>query len=486
MMFKADNKFQYVIFGTGKGGKKVYELIQGFHHIQVACFLDNFPKTKTFCELPVIKATDFLENEDFLQYIYIVASVYREEIIKQLLPYGIPIIQIWGKADIVYNNWSVYEEEIKLNSGICDAGIKNRTIIFDCGGGFVLGGVENWSYNLAREFLKRNQKVKLLSNNLKKSPPDDLKDCAVYTVKTDDFTDYKFLSIQEIVNILSIYMPCTIFVAHVDNLLFAAYILKQRYPNDIKIISVIHGGLHRILRDNVAVESMLDLIFCVSIDAQKALVQQYNLDRDKVLFKETPVDVCNIEKRQYNLDRNNPIYIGYATRLEKTHKHAELIIPLIEELEERNINYILDIAGLGKLFNDIQNFILENNLKSKVHLLGIVDYEQMPQFWLSHDIAINLSECEGCCMAMLESMAAAVVPIFTDVFSTRHFIHDSVNGFVVEYGNIKQMAGKIEYLEEHREELENMGIKAHSEVKVKCKMDRYMDYIQDKISDIDG
>lgn len=62
----------------------------------------------------------------------------------------------------------------------------------------------------------------------------------------------------------------------------------------------------------------------------------------------------------------------------------------------------------------------------------------MESFWLNHDISVNLSECEGCSMSMLESMSAGVVPVYTDVFSTRHFIEDGKNGFVVAYNDIEK------------------------------------------------
>lgn len=475
-MAKGVDVQKFVIFGTGSGGKKVFDYIANFKTVQVQCFLDNFPKAEKFCELPVIRANDFLSEGNAKEYIYIIASTYRDEITKQLLYSKIPSKNIWSKADIVCYNWIQYKESITI-SNISQN--EKEKIVLDCGGGFILGGVERWSYNLSRKMLGCGRDVLLISNKSNTFPPEDLVNYSKHAKIVDDFWNYDFGYVQEMVDILMDNLPCTVFAAHVNVLLIAASLIKERYPEAIKVVSVVHGGLHSILRDNVAMADYVDYILCVSVDARKALVCQYHVDEKKVLFKETPTEVVDIIDRTYHTKSEHPLRIAYATRLEKTHKHAELVMPLVEELEKRKMIYVLDIAGEGSLYENINEYITQHNLQNKVRLLGRVPYHEMTKFWMSHDVAINLSECEGCAMAMVESMAVGTVPIFTNVFSTKHFIHDGVNGYVTDYGNITQMADKLEYLDKNRNVLPSMGNAAWKEIRTKCQMDDYYTYLND-------
>ena len=464
---------KYVIFGVGGGGKRFYELISRFHGISIECFLDNNPKEDFYCDIPIKRARDFLLNENVDEYIYVISSVYRNEIETQLLEYGVPENQIMGKIDTVMMNWQLYTRNCDY-SKYCYNSI--RKIFFDCGCGFGLGGVEKWTYNLTRELKKQQYEVGLISNKSEGLPPDDLKNEAIFT-DIEHFEDFEMNSIQSLVDILLANMPCIVFSAHVNNMLFAAMLVKQKYPDMIKVVSVVHGGLDYILKNNVSIKDYVDYILCVSIDSQKKLIEEKGVDEKKVVFKETPIKGIDISSKKYNLNKDAALRIAYAARLEKQHKHAELLIPLVEELNHRAINYKIDVAGEGKLFETLQKYICDYKLSEQVELHGRIDYEKMPDFWLNHDVAINLSECEGCSLAMLESMMAGTVPVFTNVFSTEYFIHDGENGYITEYGDIKYMVDKLQYLADNRDVLPLLGMNAYNEVKQKCNMEAYVDFI---------
>ncbi len=465
---------KYVIFGVGGGGKRFYELISQYHNISIECFLDNNPKENSYCDIPIKKATDFLDSEKADEYIYIISSVYRNEIEMQLLENGVPENQIIGKIDIVMMNWQTYVKNCDYSKYCYN---DTKKIFFDCGCGFGLGGVEKWTYNLVRELKQQKYEIGLISNKSEGLPPDDLNREAIFT-DIEHFEDYEMNSIQELMDIFLANMPCTVFSAHVNNMLFAAMLVKQKYPDEINVVSVVHGGLEYILKNNVCIKDYVDYILCVSIDSQKNLIEEKGVDIKKAIFKETPIKNVDIGAKKYNTDENTPLRIAYAARLEKQHKHSELLIPLVEKLNLRAINYKIDVAGDGKLFDSLQNYIFEYHLSDKVELHGRIDFEKMPEFWLTHDVAINLSECEGCSLAMLESMMAGTVPVFTNVFSTEYFIHDGENGYITEFGDINTMADKLQYLAQNRNLLSVLGSNAHSEIKQKCNIKSYVSFIE--------
>lgn len=469
---------KYVVFGAGSGGSRAIQALKQFPDIDVCFCLDNYPKTEYLEGIKIIKADLFLKRPDCIDYFYCIASVYRDDIKKQLTENKIPQNHIVSLISIFLENFDYVNQNIEFDSS-CDVANGLETTIFDLSDGFCLGGVEQWSYNLAKELINNDKKVILLSNNSEYMPPLSFHESAV-KADVKYFSDFNLESIQNLVCNIEKFIPCTIFVAHISDIMIACLLLKKKYPDKIKIVSVVHGGLDYLIEDNTLLVDLVDYIFCVSNDSYKKLLDSTK-NSSKILFKETPVKISDITNRTYSTDKDKPIKIAYAARLEKLHKHSELLIPLIQCLEKEEINYILDIAGDGALYNTLREFIKDSNLLNKIHMLGLVEHAGMEDFWLQHDISINLSECEGCSLAMVESMSGGAIPVFTNVFSTRHFIKDGINGFVVEFNDIPKMVSCIRYLDNNRDRLTEMGTAAHNEIFKKCKIEDYIDYINKKI-----
>lgn len=467
----------YIIFGTGKGGKRAIEMLNQFQDTSIVCCIDNFPKDCLFEGYKVFQAKDYLFEKYSEEHYVLIASVYRDEIYEQLIESKIDEEKIVSMLDVALE----HIDEIYSQIDFCKCINGNRMkIVFDFANGFGLGGVESWSYNLADDFISGGYEVKLISGAC---DADAREEYVQFSTKTsvNDYLDFNINSIKKFICEIEKQLPCIVFAAHASDFLIASIILKKKYKDDIKIVSVIHGGLRHLAHDNRMIIDYVDYVFCVSPDMKKLVIGEDKKYECKVLFKETPIYISELNNRKYNLKKDEPIRIGYAARLEKLHKHSELIIDLINELEKLEINYILNIAGDGSLYKKISDFILENNLGYKINMYGEIRQSDMNEFWKQNDIAVNFSECEGCSLSMLESMAAGAVPIFTDVFSTRHFITDYENGFVVKFNDISDMADRIDGLYKNRPELRKMGLAAHKIIKEKCNKKIYYDYIRSNI-----
>ena len=474
-----------VIFGASGGGRKMYNFIKQFEGYEVCLFLDNFPKHSTYLGLDVMKPEQFLIGNDIKQYYYCIGSSYWLEIYAQLTEYGIPKNHIYSKQDILLENKSWFMECLINNMNYNNSIKPNKksTVIFDLLNGFGLGGVEKWSYDVAREYMSEN-KVVLLGNRTKGNPPMDLEKNTFF-IDVEDGNDYNMLSIKAIIEFLKEHLPCTVYCAHINDLFIACMLLKEVVGKQINLISVIHGGLKNILDENIELYDSVDYYLCVSPDSMKYLQENSNTVKQKVLFKESPVTIPCLKGREYSLDKGCPIKISYAARLEKLHKHSELLIPLIMQLEKRKVNYSLDVAGDGTLFKQLCEFVENNYLNDKVNMHGRLGYEEMQSFWLKHDISINLSDTEGCSISMLESMAAGAVPIYTNVSSTKHFIINDWNGYYVEFGDIDKMVDYIENLDEDRDKIERMGLRSAQIINERCRIEEYIKYLKQNIRNND-
>lgn len=470
-----------IIFGASSGGQKVFNFIKQFHEYEICFFLDNSPRANEFLGLKLIQAKKFLENVECRDYYYCIGSEYRDEIYLQLINAGIDKSHIYSKIDILQQNKEYFSDKVLGSDNLISVTeyFKKSTLILDLLNGFGLGGVEKWSYNLASKYMS-DREVILLGNKTEGDPPDEFKDNS-YCIDVLDSNDYNYESIRKITDFIRKHLPCTVYCAHINDLLIACITLKQIVGERLKIVSVIHGGLPHILNDNIAVYEEVDYCLCVSPDSKKYMDRNTNDHGKKVLFKESPVMLPDLNHRKYTLDEKEPLKIAYAARLEKTHKHSELLLPLITRMEEENVNYKLDVAGDGTLFDRILEFVKSKNLQEKIKMLGRLSYANMQQFWLSHDVAINLSECEGCSIAMLESMSAGAVPIFTNVFSTEYFITDNWNGYVVPYNDIEKMVECIKELINNREKLEVMGMRSRKVIEVKCSLNDYVNYLNEHV-----
>lgn len=92
----------FVIFGTGQYGKSLYKI---FPDYPWKCFIDNFPKSAEYDGLPILNATEFLQNYEG-ECICIFTKVFCKEIYDQLCNLQIP------KDKIV----SIYEIALSLQN----------------------------------------------------------------------------------------------------------------------------------------------------------------------------------------------------------------------------------------------------------------------------------------------------------------------------------------------------------------------------------
>lgn len=146
----------------------------------------------------------------------------------------------------------------------------------------------------------------------------------------------------------------------------------------------------------------------------------YDFDLNLYYFKEQPVTLDNSWERKYN--KSGSLRIGYAARLVRQQKRADLITDLIGRLENKGLNYFMQIAGEGECLPMIERYLKETKIPNKVQLLGRLPKSEMDSFWKGQDVFVNVSEYEGTSLSMLEAMGYGCVPVVTDVSGAGEFI----------------------------------------------------------------
>lgn len=163
--------------------------------------------------------------------------------------------------------------------------------------------------------------------------------------------------------------------------------------------------------------------------------------------------------KQINFRTNAPI-IFLSARIVKVKGHLDLI-RAGNILKEHGIDFIIAFAGRvdsSSFENDLRREIQKNGLKDKVLFLGLLDQEELRDWYAASSvIAFPTYHHEGLGRILLESQAMKVPPVAYATGGVPEGLQDGKTGFLVKTGDVKGLAEKIELLIRNRELREKMG-----------------------------
>lgn len=456
-----------VIFGAGSGGMIVKWMLEGFG-IPVKAFADNNrDKWGTLQDgIPVISLESLQDDKREI----VIASTWETEIRKQLMEMGAGD-RIVGKEEFMYQYLEQSAESYSNLSALAIDSDRKPTFLFGTDLGLYQGGVESWTYTVADELRKRGYEIRILTNkNSQPAPERFQKDTCYLNMRGEGYCS----GLRDTINVIMEHAPCVVIDSWQSMTMLAAAIVKRQNKTAVcSLIEVVHSDLPRLFRIVKKFEDEIDACMGVSMDINRRLVEDYKIAPEKVHYKESPVKYDTIE-RDYAGSSDQPLRIGYAGRLTKSQKRADLLPGLMDRLVEHGIHFRMQIAGSGALQDVIQNHITQKGYGQFVSLAGYIPREEMNRFWRGQDIFINLSESEGVCLSMLEAMGNGCVPVVSKVTGSGEFVTEDV-GYVCEIGDLDAMAEKIVYLDRHREKLAGMGRKASKSAREKCSVEAYAD-----------
>lgn len=459
------------LFGTGKKSIKYTCFFEDLS-LEIAGFVDNDSSKwgADFLGRKIYSPNILYQQTDALIFISCGA---RSEIREQLTEMDmkereIAFSQIIRHCTLLPTDIDVPSHEKKLNIS------ENRTLLVDNSYGR-WGGAEDWCHIVTLSLAERKRKILLVESQ--KQPIIKELEKFVIHIDTENKSDYEIY--QELIHLLIQLKPFTLINVWNSELLWAASIIKWTYPGEVSIISsVLNDGSYEEWHewDNVT-----DQYVCISKKIQRTLVNQYGIDQDKVCYIPPFIEKLRKNNREYGYRGMEPLKIGYPCRLTKNQKRADMIPQLIEYLEAEQIDYILNIVGDGPCQQEISEYVNVNNLGKKVKLYGKLSKTELVDFLDHQDVYLNFSEYEGTSLTMLEAMASGCVPVVTNVSGVEDFIESGVNGLIAEVGDLQKIAKYIVYLDRNRSLLSDYGYKCTEIVQEKCRLDKYIDCIENAI-----
>lgn len=459
---------KFVFFGTGDRGRKLYKLFLHYG-IEIEYWIDsNHEKWNKELENKFIYPPSRIQNENNIQ-VCISAIDLTREMYQKVLEYGVPACNIYTFYDAVIYCISHYFTKDKS-----DKAVGKKNIILDCFNGLGLGGVESWSMTLLKELRKEKYEAYLLSPYGAYEVEHAIKERTLW-FDWDADKPFDPGNLESILKVIECKLPCVFISSFVNDALLAACSIKRKYPEKIKVMSVIHQGLPSVYRECSELNPYIDQYIAVSRDIQTGM-EEYGVQREKVLHMTCPVKYIEPYKRTYSITNESPLRIGYAGRIESAQKRLDCLMIMIEKLEHLHTNYQLEIAGNGSYLETLTGEIKEHSLDKKINLIGEIKKTEIADFWSKQDICINLSDFEGRSISIMEAMINGAVPVVTDTSGIREDIEDGINGYIVPIGDYTAMAMKIDYLANHRELLKIYGEKSHEILKQKGSIDSHMEF----------
>jgi glycosyltransferase involved in cell wall biosynthesis len=456
------------LFGIGREAEKYYSFLDSIGQTPEYAF-DNSPDRQgTFFHGIKIMPPDRIPGIDCD---IIISCNFKEAITEQLSVMGCSN-RIADLNKILRAAIEKYSEEYAIDKPVVPE--KEESIVIDAFDGIGWGGMEIWSYEVGRELEARGFNVKIFGSLEQVHPDDEIEKMIIRCpLKRQDV----FSTIDGITMELEKLIPFVLLDNWTEYVLYAAYILKKKYPEDVRIISIQHNDVQNLYEKKMLWEDQFEKISGVSQRINANLISKYAVDGNKIFYKENFLTFDKEYVPRARLE-GKPLIIGWGARLEYYQKRADLIIPFIEAIERSGIDFVFNVAGNGPMYDEINDYVNSRSITDKVHVMGAIPQQQMGNFWKQQDIYLNLSDFEGCSLAMLEAMSLGCVPVVTNVSGTEAFIQDKDTGFCVNVGDVNAVVDRIAYLNNNPEEWRRFSDNAASIVREKCQKRDYVDCLE--------
>ncbi|MDE5572415.1 MAG: glycosyltransferase family 4 protein [Muribaculaceae bacterium] len=156
-------------------------------------------------------------------------------------------------------------------------------------------------------------------------------------------------------------------------------------------------------------------------------------------------DAIHVDKKEKRDDKIHFLYLGVLTK----EKGVDLLLKAYKDVSGRFPGKTrLVITGCGKLYRNLKEYA-ENEIKhGEVVFTGWVERERRDMLLNKADVVVLPSKFECQPMALIEAMAAGCGIVASRVGGIPDMIEDEVSGFLVDYGDIKNLSeAMVKYIE---------------------------------------
>ena len=199
-------------------------------------------------------------------------------------------------------------------------------------------------------------------------------------------------------------------------------------------------GLYNSLQINVIKKAFNDslLIVAVSNFLKKKLLK---LTKTKILTIGNIVDQKFFLSKKKKINKKKINFLIISELVKK--KQVLNLVKIFKELDDENIKFQLKIVGNGPEYTSILNYVIENNMRKNISILGIKNKKEISNLLDKTDYLVSCSKVETFGITIAESIAKGVPTIVLDSGGPNDFINKSNSYSVTSFNNLKNKIKNI-------------------------------------------
>jgi glycosyltransferase involved in cell wall biosynthesis len=190
----------------------------------------------------------------------------------------------------------------------------------------------------------------------------------------------------------------------------------------------------------------------VSDAVRHEMARYYGFPLERIVTVRNGIDVGEFaaeRARKTATASDGTIVIGTAGRLAPM-KGFEHLIDAASELQARDVDFELRIAGTGNLLAGLEARVRDAGVSDRVRFCGHVS--AMSDFYQQlHIFVLPSVSTEGLPLTVLEAMASGLPVVATDVGGTAEALRDGVDGLLVPPADPRRLADALSRLVRSRE-----------------------------------
>jgi L-malate glycosyltransferase len=313
-----------------------------------------------------------------------------------------------------------------------------------------IGGQEKHVLSLSQKLANLGHEVTVLTCG--SYPKEMCKGFRVVNIPSHNFIGLKLISIPELKKIIS-QEKFDICHLHHSTIFGETILYANRYLK-LPTVTTLHTQMNR----NFAAKFFVDRlslkwigmasnkVICLSPIIKQSLIRR-GLEDSKCVTIPNALEIEFVQRHFSEIRRTNnlgsEIDVLYVGRLEKR-KGLQWLLEAIAILHNRGLRCRLQIIGHGPMLNNMRQKVKKENLEVYVNFSGYVSQEELLKSYLKAKVVVIPSTFEGLPTVALETMAANVPLIATDIPGLNELVANGKNGLIVPPKDSKSLASAIE------------------------------------------
>ena len=220
-------------------------------------------------------------------------------------------------------------------------------------------------------------------------------------------------------------------------------------------------------KEEFNVYNKFDKIICVSNDARDKFIQKFGINPNKVIVKYNPIDknnIMNLSNEKCEIAINKDAFKIISVGRLNAQKSYDRLIRICKRLIDEGYNIELKIVGEGTHRQLLDEYIKENNLTSRIKLIG---FKSNPYKYMKDaDLYVCSSVTEGFSTAVSEAIILGLPVITTDCAGMREILGNENEYGIITQNNIDALYYGIKKLLDNKKMLNQYREKAKERAKI--------------------